>query len=559
MKRIKLILCAALATVLLFTVSGLFACKQRGGEKIDKARTQLYVHNLDAGYRNDWLLAVKPRFENAYKDIPFESGKTGVQVMITGAKTFGTTLRAQIKALNSEVFFNESVNYYDYLADNLLLDITDVVTDSLAEYGDTGTIEDKMTADQIDFFNVDGKYYGVPHYVGYEGIVYDAKLFEDYMLYFKDGAGSSFISSPDNKRSAGPDGVYDTADDGLPATYDEFFKLCDYMVELGITPFVWTGKHSDTYLEKAMYAMSIDHDGLEQGRLNYTFRGTAKNIINPVGSDKKYSLKYGSEGVQITPENGYLTWASEGKYLAMSFWERVIRKSSYYGPNVFSPSHMHLDAQKDFLESTPKGKPIAMIVEGTWWESEANDSIKLYADYYGEEYSQENRKFAMMPFPKASTEKIGQKRTLVDLHYSLGFIKASIAGHKIDLAKKFLKFCNTEESLTEFSTITNSAKALRYDMDSASYEAMSYFGKSVYNMQRNSDVVYPFSSEKIYLNNQDILFVDNAFGSTIGTQEESRPLSYIRKSQSNTAELYFNGMLTFNQERWNRVFGAYFS
>jgi hypothetical protein len=200
-----------------------------------------------------------------------------------------------------------------------------------------------------------------------------------------------------------------------------------------------------------------------------------------------------------------------------------------------------------------------MILEGCWWENEAKDSIKTIADYYGSQYSRENRRFAMMPLPKATTAQIGSKSTIVDTHYSLGFIKSTIDKSKIDLAKKFLIFCNTNESLSEFNVYTNTVKALKYDLSESEYNSLTYFGKSVYDLHKNSDIVYPYSAETVYLDNQSLLSIHNSFGTTIGTQEELHPISYLRTKQTNNAEDYFNGMLVYNMNRWDRVFGGYFN
>lgn len=544
---------------LVLSVLGLASCdkyKIEESEEVDHNRTQLYVQNFKGGYGVDWLYAVKKRFEEYYKDTEFTEGKTGVQIMISDAKVDGISLRTS-NIGNSEVFFNESVYYYDFLSDDWLLDITDAITTPLTEYGESESILDKMTDEQIEYYNVDGKYYGIPHYAGYNGIIYDVTVFEENLLYFKDSSESLFLINEDDKRSKGPDGKYGTSDDGLPATYEEFFMLCDYMVELGITPFVWAGEYYNTYIEKVMNALCVDFEGLEQTMLNYTFRGTATNIINSVNADGSYTYMYGEEGVEITPENGYLLWASEGKYKSLSFFDRVVKNSDYCTNLSYSPSLLYRDAQKDFLESTPKGKSIAMILEGCWWENEAKDDIKAISDYYGQQYSRENRKFSMMPLPKADESKIGTKTTIVDTHYSLGFVKASIAAEKVDLAKTFLRFCCTDKSLSEFTVYTNTVKALDFDLSEDDYNNLTYFGKSVYDLHNNSDIVYPYSNEPIYLDNQSTLSIHNSYGTKIGAIEESHPITYFRSNTLNNAIDYFNGMIIFNKDRWDRVFGDY--
>lgn len=548
----KNILKIVIVSIILVCFTG---CKPgSGGKDIDPTKTQLYVQNFKGGFGSEWLAKTAKRFEEFYKDYEFTEGKKGVQVKITPAKVDGIGLRTSNTG-NSEVFFNESVYYYDFVNDGYLLDITDVVTTKLSEYGENESIEDKMTTEQINYYKTnDNKYYGIPHYSGYNNFVYDVDLFDEYLLYFKDSKESIFMVNEDDKKSKGPDGKYDTSDDGLPATYDEFFMLCNYMVELGITPFVWTGEYYNTYIEKVMYALEVDHNGLEQTMLNYTFKGTATNIINPVSSNGEYTMMF-NDGIQINNNNGYYLWANEGKYQSLSFFERVVRDSDYYTNLVFSPSYLYNDAQKDYLESKLKGKPIAMLIEGCWWENEASDYFKKIEDYYGKQYSKENRRFAILPLPKASNDKIGEKSTIIDTHYSLGFIKSSIDESKIDLAKKFLMFCSTDMSLSEFTITTNTVKALQYDISQEDYNKLTYFGKSVYDLHKNSDIVYPYSKENIYLNNQSLFTIHNMYSSSINTKEENHPITYLRAKQSNNAIDYFNGLIIYNEKRWARVFG----
>ena len=85
--------------------------------KIDKSKTQLYVSNYNGGQGTAWLDAENStddligRFEEAYKNVSFEEGKTGVQVLVTPTKTKGNTLISQMNGMEEEVFFQEDVPY----------------------------------------------------------------------------------------------------------------------------------------------------------------------------------------------------------------------------------------------------------------------------------------------------------------------------------------------------------------------------------------------------------------------------------------------------------------
>lgn len=272
-------------------------------EDIDQLRTQLYVRNFEGGFGSDWLRAAKARFEEAFKNKSYEEWKQGVQIIIAPpAKTDGISLRPNLNNTVNKVFFNESVYYYDYIRDGLLLDITDAITTPLTEFGETRSIADKMSEEQRGYYlTQNGKYYGISHYAGYNGIVYDMDLFDKYSLYFADSEISELIVNETDERSAGPDGIFGTSDDGLPATFDEFFVLCDKMLELSIKPITWPGQYYNTYIEKVINALYVDDVGLEQSMLNYTFRGRAKNLLNSVEKDGSYTyMTSWASGVRIT-------------------------------------------------------------------------------------------------------------------------------------------------------------------------------------------------------------------------------------------------------------------
>ena len=58
-----------------------------------------------------------------------------------------------------QVFIAQSVYYYDYLSTGCMLDISDVVTNPLSEFGENNTIENKLLKEQKDFLKVNEKYY----------------------------------------------------------------------------------------------------------------------------------------------------------------------------------------------------------------------------------------------------------------------------------------------------------------------------------------------------------------------------------------------------------------
>jgi len=562
MGKMKKTIELALLSTVLASCGGLSTSSASGsgsGSTAPGDLSTLYVSNFNGGFGDSWLKKAISRFEKDNQNVSFESGKKGVHIEIQDNKTDAITLESTLKDSLSDVFFAEGLYYYDYIAQNLLLDVSDIVEEKLTGYGETRSIADKMTSEQRSFYQTtDGKYYGIPHYSGFSGLIYDVDLFDEDNLYFADGS-SSFITSSSDKKSAGPDGISGTLDDGLPSTYDQFFQLCSHMAgDLGITPLIWNGQYSNTYLENLIYALMGDYEGLGNMMMNYTFSGISKNIINPVNSDGEYTFADSARGVQIQPNNAYELYANAGRYEALNFLKKLVSKSDYYYNLSFSPSFLHTEAQLAYLESRPKGQPIAMLSDGCWWEEEADANIQQIADFYGEQYSRMNRHFGWMPLPKANQGKVGQKPTLVDTLNSLGFIKANATPSKIPLAKKFLQYVSTDESLREFTTTTNTLKALDYKLTNEDLAKLSPFGATIYEAKCSSDMVYPYSNVPMYIDNVSYFNMYESFASSVGGTLQKRPIQYFRANQANSAADYFNGMRTYRESVWSNTFSEYF-
>ena len=571
----------AMAAALTLSIGSAFAgCAYRNadstGQQVDHTKTQLYVSNHDGGYGSEWLEAAADRFEELYANTRFEEGKMGVQIMIDTPKEIGSNLINTISGSRSEVFFTESVYYYDYVAAGVVADITDIVcgeNSDLSEYGDTGTIEDKLTDQQISYYKTDGEYYGIPHYACYQGIIYDKDFFESDLLYFSDNGG--FIESETERRSTGPDRKYceecaangydysdHDCDDGLPSTYDEFIELCDLISSTGNTPLIWSGANRANYLEKFMASLVTDYEGLEQMMLYYSFDGTAYNIVQSVNSDGTLTFEGGEEGVDITSANGYKMYSSAGKYYAYKFMENILSDSDYYHYLCFNGTHEHTDAQDDFLFSKDESSRIAMLIDGNYWDNEADDTFNEMSNgNVNDDDSRYSRKFGFMPLPKATEDEVGEKSTLLDFLYSLGFINANIEDDpvKLDLAKKFLKFVNTEESLQEFTRITGSPKSLNYTMEDEDLEQMSFYSRSVWHLKENSDVVYPYSTNRIYLNNQSTFINAGGFATRVNNVQYTDIASAIRNNKFTATQLFNGHVSRHSQSDWERDYEDYFT
>ena len=546
------------------------------GEKINTDMSQLYLSNYNGGYGTEWLNEVKARFEDVYKEYSFEKDKKGVQVIIRSDKTgySGQGLYDSMAGNRNDVFFSEAINYYDYVNAGYMLDISDVVNDIEEQYNkldenkDGKTILSKMTGEQIDYLTTsENKVYALPHYVGVNGITYDIDLFNTKQLYYaKNGvasedyaldkdtyggySGKVAYTNLAGKKSAGPDGKHGTYDDGLPATYEEFFALCKYMASAakGIQPFTMTGQYNDGYTSTLLSALTANYEGVEQTMLNYTFSGEAKNLAKVVDGN----IVKDAQSTFITNKNGYELARQMGKYYALEFIEGIV---SYFDNKSWADEDSHVAAQTRYLRSSYLGQPIAFLVEGNWWENEASATFKELAKA-DESYSKMNRKLGFMPLPKATNDEIGKGSTLIDNLFGFAFINGDIEESKIELAKTFLKFCYTDYSLVKYTTSTGTLKAMDYELDDTAYGQLSTFGKSVWDLyhDENTRVVYQYSKNPLYLNNQSTFKMHELFKTTSGAGVFT---SLVKNGIK--AESYFAGMNAYlSQTKWASAYAPYF-
>ena len=544
---------------------GFVGCRTRtpeGTESIDTTKTQLYVSSLKCGLGNEWLDKAAERFETAYADERFENGKIGVQVILDKENTINGAYLI-LPSSDWEVFFNENVPFNDYVSQGQLLDISDVVKNPA--YGEDVTIESKLSDTQKAGLSAyDGKYYVLPHYEAYRGLSYNVKVFEDNRLFFakdKNNANNGFIITVSDERSPGPNGVSGDYDDGLPATAEEFFKLCDKMVSVGVTPFVWPGANIE-YSEYIVDAFAAAYMGAEEFYYNYSFDSgnkTTEVITGFNGDDPIIEEK------SISTENGYLIRQQAGKYYGYQVFKRIIDNiGTYVYPlSDNNSTFTHYDAQEEFLSGEFEGRPIGMICDGNYWWNEAGMSgaYDRTVGSFGDKAREENREFAWMPLPGIWSAAAGEtpvtQPVLTDLTKAYAFINANIADkpHKVKLAKEFLSFCYTDDSLREFTRTTGVAKGLNYQLESADYEALSSLGKSCWQLREKLEVVHQVSANRMFIENQ-YEFTTYLHDSTVSGAPYRTPMTAFKANVS--AKDYFMGTW-IDENDWKTTYGKYFT
>ena len=408
------------------------------------------------------------------------------------------------------VFFLEDVNYRNAIARGWVLDITDIVQQELTAYGETDSIEDKLYEDQIPLYQTaDGKYYGLPHSQSPTLLTYDADYFDTNYLYF--GSDNQIGKcSTDKDLSAGPDGEPGTYDDGMPATYAQFYKLCDVIKDdLGGSPIIWAGADGmEFYSTNFAKTLRADFEGSE-ATIGYTFSGTATHLIESIDPDTR-EITYQAP-VEITEETGWKYFSSAGYYYAYEFFENIYNKG-YYSKSAFSPSTKHTTAQNKFLQGNvdDEWEDIAMLVEGTYWVNEAKTKF-TELEGIDTAYALKNRNLKVMPLPKATEAQVGKKSTYVDSINQLAFISSRTPTEKVELSKTFLQYCETQESLEEFLLTTNLTRS--YDVDySAIYADLCPYSKSLLDMFSESNYIIASSNSAIFRNGYDTFFTRYEMG-----------------------------------------------
>ena len=549
--------------LLLLTLAVIMSCSAFGcnrpssSVKIDPTKTQLYIYNYDGGVGSEWLDPLIARFEDANKNESFESGKTGVQVI---AKKTKSDFNSLLQTSRDAVFFVQQAYYNQLQSQGKILDITDVVTEMNS---DGKTIESKLSKEQKEAFTAyDGNYYVLPHYVLFSSVTYDRDLFEAEKLYInkagKVATNYELAYDADYEKSnlsVGPDGIGGTYDDGLPSSFVEFVALCEQMVRKDIIPFVFSGSYK-AYSTNLINALWAAYTGAQDFYYNFSFDSgddTTEIVTSFNGNTPVY------EEVQITHETAYKLKAQSGKLYALDFFKKTLDEN-WYSDMSFNSSTSHTDAQRGYIYSYPDStkKPIAMLLEGTYWYHEANTIIKDAAVKFPH---MSERNFAVMPLPTRYDDSTPcKKNTIVDANSSFAFINANVADDPVavDLAKRFLKFCYTDESLQEFTTVSGTAKGVAYELTDAQYNSLPSYFKSVYDISKNSDVVYPYSDSRIFINNQKafgfaqdtVLWESGVYGIPLGAMKDS----------NKSAKEYFEPWIDFETQSamWSSLYNKYF-
>lgn len=561
-KSISMLLVGA---VLGSTVVGLAGCQIKNpNNKFDEDKTQLFVGNYNGGVGDKWLTSVVERFEKEYENYEL-NGKTGVQVILDSDKDCsGKTLGGTLKGDPNEVYFTQQVNYEQFVGDGLIRDITGLITAQNPKDGNKKIVDKLYDADKENL-SVNGKYYAIPHYEWYAGLTYDAYMFSSENLYFADTIATDgtrdFVVNKNTKKSCGPDGKYNTYDDGLPSSYQEFYKMLDKVKTKGYA-MVFSGEqtHYSHMLPTSLYANYMGVDGVNVN-LNFDSNGKELEVIKSFSGNTPNVTK---EVISEANGNQYLINNQAGIYYGLELAAKIFGDSNSYYPDSSSGSFSFISAQEAFLESgLSGGKRIAMFIDGSYWYNEAVSYGTV--DRVKEDYvlftTQKDPKFMPLPqqYSGTVTEGNGGAPVLVDVASSYAFINATTKAEKVDLAEKFLAFCYTDEELVNFTKNTSGTiRAVNYDYASVEDE-LSGFGKSVFEMRLAAKEAGSFvresSKHPTYIKHKASFSLDTAY-TWLSSPNCGKGYSHLWTAvyQGNkSAQDYFKGMW-ITADDWNRLY-----
>ena len=537
----KLVICSLVAA---FASASLIGCGKRTGSEDDPNKANLHVRTLNKGIGIKWLQNAAKMFEELYADSEdFQEGRIGVKIHVDG----DTALSGEYldnNPLNDDVYFTEQIMYRDLVNKRKLLDITDVLRTDLEYYGDPEgtTIESKIDETMLDYLDVDGKYYGIPFYDSFYGLVYDVSLFKEEGLYLMSDGSFGDFEDPDI--SVGTDNIPGTIDDGLPATYEEFGMLLEELHDRGITGFV-TASNAKEYVADYLHNVYADYEGVENMVMTLTLSGEATDLANV---DNAGNISY-LERTAITPNNGYMLTKQVGRYKALTFLKDVLMSR----PDNYRFVSTHTEAQSNFIKSkNNKSAPsVAMIMEGSWWENEAATILANEKKRTGDDYD-----YAIMPIPFESAEKAeacGYRHTYLSKSQSFGVVSANTKNVK--LAKEFMRFVHCNKMLSKFTADTSITRPLNYEVTEEDQAKLSTYAKSLIYLKGHSNVVYPYSSLPKEVNNPSYFKAYYfAWKATVDGSPYMHPWDYFRNNPTNsTSKKYFDGIYDCYSSAWSTL------
>lgn len=474
--------------------------------------TQLSIHYFNGGLGSDWINESIAEFEEMFKDVSFESGKTGVKLLLTADKSFDEIATSlSTGADKADILYTAEGNaIVDLLnTDGILYDTTEMATEKVYNADGEVTLNaagdgfevveggqsmyDRMHPYFRDTYNLAGTEWAtnssdvsftmLPYEDTLAGIILDYDLYEElYTKYYRAGLIGEMTGYK-----------YEGDNVAMPGTWDEFF---DFMTLIrdneshsagGYSGFMYSVDYYTPSIENAVIA---DVDGTDEGvtdpaqysgiRMYDTYQGT---------------YDFGGElGVQtITKDNAYLLTQTKGYRQMVEVAARLFEHGSKGGEhydNGIMNNLSYSTAQANFVMSkiSTTAPRILAIMEGDWFENEARATFNSMGAANAEN-AYGKRKFRMMPIPHATEEEVKEGKTYKVGGFSGGYpiiLNAkTLTGNagKEKVAKLWIQFTHSESQMNVFTKWSGSVRPYLYDVTEDTKQQMTPFAQSILELQ----------------------------------------------------------------------------
>ena len=549
MKKIQKV---AVITMALMTAFGGVACKPKGNE-IDESKTQLIIGYKSAGYGTTWVENAKKMFEEKFADYSFEEGKTGVQVWVTYGKDefTGATFYDAISGRNEDMYLGADIWNSMYNADNLY-DFSELVKEPLTEFGEEKSIADKV----LPFVKETGPWTGghvwtLPAMAGSFGLtVYDVDLFEEKGYYYAEDGSFTTGTEGDVAKSKGFDGIEGTYDDGLPTNETEWEELLKQIYSFGDIPITWTSVN-DSYGTGWLNSLFLNYDDGKAQKIYNT--GYGEYTLLHKNGDGTYALDETATTFDGA-KNFYEMARFPAYYEAVSMGEQFIKNENNYSKETFKTTQTHIEAQNEFLTSIQADKRVAMIFEGSWWETESDDTFARMARN-DESMSKHNRRFGVMPAIKMDGNMA--TKHVYQTSASMAWIPAKTeraGGGVFAAAKMFCKMTGSDEFLNMCTKATNIPVAYDVEYTQDTLDSMTYFGRQLVEIVQDKNDKHVLISDNRYFNpvfnfhsSYPMRFTSNVNDRLSSATYVAAPLNYFYDDETgSTASDYFDCMYKYN-------------
>ncbi|MBQ8659202.1 MAG: hypothetical protein IJ506_08735 [Clostridia bacterium] len=546
-----------------------------------KDKTELKVINFHGGVGSVWIDEAAERFAQLKQNESYATGKKGIYINIDKSMTPNTS---QMANSAYALYFDERFSDVNALAQaGLLLPITDIVKDQ-TRVG--GVLEDKLF-EQVkgSLKGNDGEYYGLPHYEFYGGMSYNRKVFDSAMAYFAaDEAtdkweypstkyGSAYmVNDLNTKKSKGPDGEYDTEDDGLPCSLQELIILMDYFkTQTAYDPAIVSGQYQN-YINYTIAGLWSALAGKEQMENYYNCTGEIEVIDyeNNGGFSNEnlfpgidYIKKPYTKKVTMTESTGYLGNDMVAKYYALAMLE-IFEKEGFYSPDSYIPTRNHYDAHKNlYYDGAGQYEKAAMLLEASYWytESRINGGLNDYKIVTGK--NPDNLDLRVMPLPtNCYTEgATGKEDCLLDIAQTFAMINGNIKNNEElkRAAKEFLAFLYSEDELQRFTVSTGMSRAISYELTKEQKENINPFYLEL--LDKRDNVVYYSGSTKAFRLAKTSIRIE-LDGPVLKPGGKESPFGYFQGGTKNsngtyaTGAQYVMGLLRITAKEWGGIYTA---